>query len=131
MGVSNTVHVSSVGILYPRGSALGGSSQINAMNLVWAPDNEWDHISELTGDDSWRHENMRRHLMDLENCTYVPLGTPGHGSDGYLEVSLTSKFVRVSPTDMHCSVQHDGPNGDYWNHLAQYCAVHVHVSPRN
>ena len=29
---------------------------------------------------------MRRHLMDLENCTYVPAGTPGHGYDGYLEV---------------------------------------------
>jgi choline dehydrogenase len=56
------------------------------MNFAWAPDNEWDYIAELTGDESWGHQHMRRHLMDLENCTYVPHGTPGHGFDGYLEV---------------------------------------------
>jgi hypothetical protein len=26
--------------------------------------------------------------MNLENCTYVPEGTPGHGFDGYLVVSI-------------------------------------------
>lgn len=57
------------------------------MNFAWAPDNEWDYIAELTGDESWGHEHMRRHLINLENCTYVPLGTPGHGYDGYIEVS--------------------------------------------
>ncbi|KAF2875129.1 hypothetical protein BDV95DRAFT_486246 [Massariosphaeria phaeospora] len=76
-----------LGILYPRGATLGGSSQVNAMNFAWAPDNEWDYIAELTGDESWGHEHMRRHLMDLENCTYVPRGTPGHGFDGYLQSS--------------------------------------------
>jgi choline dehydrogenase-like flavoprotein len=77
---------SKLGILYPRGATLGGSSQVNAMNFAWAPDNEWDYIAELTGDESWGHEHMREHLVDLENCTYVPQGTPGHGYDGYLEV---------------------------------------------
>lgn len=74
------------GLYYPRGATLGGSAQVNAMNLAWAPDNEWDHIAELTQDDSWRHEHMRRHFMSLENCTYVPRGTPGHGFDGFLQV---------------------------------------------
>lgn len=77
----------SLGVLYPRGATLGGSSQVNAMNFIWAPDNEWDHIANLTGDESWSHEHMRRHLMDLENCTYTPAGTHGHGHDGYLEVN--------------------------------------------
>lgn len=76
----------SAGVLYPRGSSLGGSSQVNAMNFIWAPDNEWDYIVNVTGDDSWSHEHMRRHFMALENCTYAPEGTPGHGFDGYLEV---------------------------------------------
>ncbi|KAF2734826.1 alcohol oxidase [Polyplosphaeria fusca] len=76
-----------LGLFYPRGATLGGSSQVNAMNFAWAPDNEWDYIAELTGDNSWSHEQMRRHLMDLENCTYVPRGTPGHGFDGYLQNS--------------------------------------------
>jgi choline dehydrogenase len=56
------------------------------MNFVWSPDNEWDYIANLTGDDSWGHEHMRRHLTNLENCTYVPEGTPGHGFEGYLVV---------------------------------------------
>lgn len=57
------------------------------MNFIWSPDNEWDYIANLTGDETWGHEHMRRHLMNLENCTYVPEGTPGHGFDGYLVVS--------------------------------------------
>jgi choline dehydrogenase len=80
----------SAGILYPRGATLGGSSQVNAMNFAWAPDNEWDYIANLTGDQTWGHENMRKLLIELENCTYVPEGTPGHGYDGYLTVSMSS-----------------------------------------
>ena len=79
--------VYSMGLMYPRGATLGGSSQVNAMNFAWAPDNEWDYIANLTGDQSWSHQNMRRHLMNVENCTYVPRGTPGHGFDGYIQVS--------------------------------------------
>jgi hypothetical protein len=68
------------------------------MNFVWAPDNEWDYIANLTGDETWGHEHMRRHLMDLENCTYVPHGTPGHGFDGYLVVRHNSAS---SPCALH------------------------------
>jgi choline dehydrogenase len=56
------------------------------MNFAWAPDNEWDYIPNFTGDASWNHEHMRRHFIDVENCTYVPHGTPGHGFDGYIQV---------------------------------------------
>jgi choline dehydrogenase len=56
------------------------------MNFLWSPDNEWDYIASLTGDDSWGHEHMRRHLQNVENCTYVPVGTPGHGFEGYVVV---------------------------------------------
>jgi choline dehydrogenase len=76
----------SLGLLYPRGATLGGSAQVNAMNFAWAPDNEWDYIAELTGDASYNHEQMRQYLVELENATYVPEGTPGHGFDGYLTV---------------------------------------------
>ena len=76
----------SAGLYYPRGATLGGSAQVNAMNFAWAPDREWEYIAELTGDESWGPEHMRRHLESVENCTYVPPGTPGHGFDGYVEV---------------------------------------------
>ncbi|PVI04817.1 GMC oxidoreductase [Periconia macrospinosa] len=78
-----------LGNFYPRGATLGGSSQINAMNFAWAPDNEWDYIANLTGDSSWSHLSMRQDLMELEDCSYVPIGTPGHGFDGYIQSSQT------------------------------------------
>ncbi|KAH7112092.1 hypothetical protein B0J11DRAFT_554216 [Dendryphion nanum] len=93
VGLRPPVGAKPQGILYPRGATLGGSSQVNAMNFVWAPDNEWDYIADLTGDRTWGHEHMRRHLMNLENCTYVPRGTPGHGFDGYLESSQMNPTV--------------------------------------
>jgi len=90
-----------MGLMYPRGATLGGSSQVNAMNFAWAPDNEWDYIANFTGDQSWSHENMRRHLMNVENCTYVPRGTPGHGFDGYIQVScllLANLLLLTTPS---------------------------------
>ncbi|KAF6840989.1 gmc oxidoreductase [Colletotrichum musicola] len=74
-----------LGIFYPRGATLGGSAQMNAMNFALPPDNDWDSIAELTGDDSWKAERMREHFIALENCTYVPEGTPGHGVSGPIQ----------------------------------------------
>ncbi|KAH7273174.1 hypothetical protein B0J15DRAFT_509171 [Fusarium solani] len=45
---------------------------------------DWNYIAELTGDKSWSSDNMRRLFIDLENCTYAPEGTPGHGFDGFI-----------------------------------------------
>ncbi|CAI6292734.1 unnamed protein product [Periconia digitata] len=83
-----------LGLYYPRGATLGGSSQVNAMNFAWAPDNEWDHIANLTGDNSWGHQDMRELLIELENCTYVPAGTPGHGFDGYIQTSHSTDLLQ-------------------------------------
>ncbi|EUC39559.1 GMC oxidoreductase [Bipolaris oryzae ATCC 44560] len=87
-----------MGILYPRGATLGGSSQVNAMNFAWAPDNEWDYIANLTGDETWGHEYMRKHLIKLENCTYVPRGTPGHGFDGPIVSSMMNPLITTGIT---------------------------------
>lgn len=75
-----------LGILYPRGATLGGSSQLNAMNFAIPPDRDWDYIAELTGDEFWRANHMRDLFIDIENCTYAPEGTPGHGSGGFVQV---------------------------------------------
>ncbi|KAF4432129.1 hypothetical protein F53441_13848 [Fusarium austroafricanum] len=83
------------GLYYPRGSTLGGSAQVNAMNFIWSPDNEWDYIANLTGDDSWDHRHMRRHLKDLENCTYVSEGTLGHGFEGYVVNSFSNASIHL------------------------------------
>ncbi|MBC8029085.1 MAG: GMC family oxidoreductase N-terminal domain-containing protein [Pyrinomonadaceae bacterium] len=59
-------------IWYPRAGALGGCTTHNAMITVVPQDSDWDHIAEVTGDDSWCGERMRPYFTRLENCGYVP-----------------------------------------------------------
>ncbi|CAI6339915.1 unnamed protein product [Periconia digitata] len=106
------------GVLYPRGATLGGSAQVNAMNGQWAPDNEWDYIANLTGDCTWGHESMRNYLVKLENATYVPQGTPGHGHDGFLQLLQASTFAELEfpnlasfYSNMVLEVEGSRPNG--------------------
>ena len=61
------------GVLYPRASTLGGCTAHNAMILMAPHDSDWNAIAELTGDPSWRAENMRRYFRRIENCRYRPL----------------------------------------------------------
>jgi choline dehydrogenase len=44
----------SLGIHYPRGGTLGGSSAINAMSTIYPSESDWRNIVSLTGDASWR-----------------------------------------------------------------------------
>jgi choline dehydrogenase len=43
-----------LGLFYPRGGTLGGSSAMDAMGTVSASDSDWQQIVDLTGDQSWR-----------------------------------------------------------------------------
>ena len=56
------------GILYPRVGTLGGCTAHNAMILVYPHNTDWDHIAELTGDESWRASRMRDYFERMENC---------------------------------------------------------------
>ena len=59
-------------IWYPRAGTLGGCTAHNAMITVTPQDCDWDYIAKLTGDQSWKAENMHQYFARLENCTYVP-----------------------------------------------------------
>src|SRR5208337_2482986 len=61
------------GVLYPRAGTLGGCTAHNAMILVYPSNSDWDLIAELTGDRSWRAENMWKYFERMENCRYRPL----------------------------------------------------------
>src|ERR1700745_64081 len=61
------------GVLYPRAGTLGGCTAHNAMILVYPHNADWDGIAHLTGDPSWKAENMQRYFTRLENCHYRPL----------------------------------------------------------
>jgi choline dehydrogenase len=45
-------------LIYPRGKVLGGSSSINGMIYMRGQARDYDTWAELTGDDSWRWDNV-------------------------------------------------------------------------
>src|SRR5215472_6248095 len=59
-------------VWYPRAGTLGGCTAHNAMITVIPQDSDWNRIASITGDGSWKADNMRRYFARLENCTYVP-----------------------------------------------------------
>jgi choline dehydrogenase len=83
----NDKWVTEKGILYPRGSTLGGSAAHNALLFVYPHDEDFDSIAEMTGDDSWKSKKMREYFMRIERCEYLAPGEPGHGFDGYISTS--------------------------------------------
>lgn len=81
------------GVLYPRGSTLGGSTAISAMITVCPHNSDWDAIADLTGDESWRAGHMRMCFERLERWrepraaepTAPPVLDPArHGYHGWL-----------------------------------------------
>ncbi|KFI22489.1 glucose-methanol-choline oxidoreductase [Nitrosococcus oceani] len=81
------------GILYPRGSALGGSTAHDAMLFIYPHNQDWDDIAEMTGDESWRASHMRKYFERLEKCEYCQPLAPGHGFRGYMNASLFDEQV--------------------------------------
>ncbi|MBV9301668.1 MAG: GMC family oxidoreductase [Acidobacteriaceae bacterium] len=59
------------GVWYPRAGTLGGCTAHNAMITVLPQASDWNRIATITGDASWRAENMRHYFTRLENCRYI------------------------------------------------------------
>jgi choline dehydrogenase len=84
------------GIFYPRAAAVGGCTAHHAMITLYPHRADWDAIKELTGDDSWSADNMRKYFERLESCQYLPRPATGqdtdpatrHGFDGWLPLSM-------------------------------------------
>lgn len=83
------------GVLYPRASGLGGCAGHNAMITVRPNGADWNHIWQLTSDDSWRASNMQKYFRRLERCRYrlflfrwldwlFGWNPTGHGWNGWL-----------------------------------------------
>ncbi|MFT3836039.1 MAG: GMC family oxidoreductase [Myxococcaceae bacterium] len=64
------------GILYPRGSALGGSTAVNAMVTVLPSPSDWDRLAALTGDSSWRATAMAPYEAKVREWLAVELPDP-------------------------------------------------------
>jgi choline dehydrogenase len=78
------------GIFYPRASALGGCTTHHAMITVYPHESDWNHIAEITGDDSWRAKSMRAYFDRIERARYrdgstiLNLLEPGQAVGGLL-----------------------------------------------
>lgn len=54
-GSSAPADATLLGVYYPRGATLGGSSVINAAATMLPSEGYWDSIGALTGDRTWRY----------------------------------------------------------------------------
>ena len=95
------------GVYYPRAQGLGGCSIHNAMITICGPSEDWDEIAELTGDMSWRAQNMRVYFQRVERCLYARPETlwekikakfghdvwenSRHGRSGWLTTSMADR----------------------------------------
>ncbi|USW51491.1 Putative glucose-methanol-choline oxidoreductase, FAD/NAD(P)-binding domain superfamily [Septoria linicola] len=75
-----------LGLLYARGSALGGSTQMSAMAMVTPHEEDWTNIGLATGNLSgWDPDVMRSYFVKLERCRYLIQSVVGHGFNGWLD----------------------------------------------
>lgn len=79
------------GVLYPRAGTLGGCTSHNAMITMYPHNQDWDHISAVTGDESWRSDRMRRYFERLERCRY------GHRPWAYSRNPILAAILRALP----------------------------------
>lgn len=90
------------GILYPRAGTLGGCTAHNAMITVYPHNSDWDRIAEITGDDSWHSEKMRKYFERLEKCQYINKpennheNPEKHGFDGWLTTNLANPKIAIA-----------------------------------
>ena len=83
------------GVLYPRAGTLGGCTAHNAMITVYPHNRDWDEIAELTGDVTWKADNMRKYFERMEDCRHrlwiyrwmakLGINPTRHGFGGWLQ----------------------------------------------
>ena len=97
------------GILYPRAATLGGCSAHNAMIFVAPHNSDWDQIADVTGDPTWRAENMWKYLQRVEDCRYRPmqrllhaigLNPSRHGWSGWLSTERAIPLAAIFDRDV-------------------------------
>lgn len=80
------------GVLYPRASAIGGCTTHHALIQMYPHDDDWNFLKELTDDENWSPDFMRRLYVErIERCLFYgedvdekTLENIGHGKNGWL-----------------------------------------------
>ena len=93
------------GVLYPRAGTLGGCTVHNLMITIYPNNSDWNAIADLTGDPSWKAENMRKYFERIEQCQYVeqPIDKNNptrHGFNGWLTTEITDPAMFAKDSNM-------------------------------
>ncbi|KAJ5925781.1 glucose-methanol-choline oxidoreductase [Penicillium verhagenii] len=89
-------------LTFLRGRQLGGSSAVNYMALARGPKDDYDQWSQLTGDESWRWENILPLMKKLEDFDFaLPAGMnkfasplpSNHGTSGPIKLGFGKEMV--------------------------------------
>ena len=72
-------------LIYPRGKVLGGSSSINGMIYMRGQRSDYDRWAELTGDDSWRWDQVLPIFKQSEDHHAGANGLHGAGGEWRVE----------------------------------------------
>ncbi len=94
---------------YPRGKTLGGCSSINGMIYMRGQSRDYDQWAQLTGEDSWRWNQVLPYFKHHEN--YYKGADALHGSKGVpTELLDTAK----QPTDLYRKLMRHHQTGGEW-----------------
>ncbi|MGE3635041.1 MAG: GMC family oxidoreductase [Sandaracinaceae bacterium] len=99
---SDTKHTDE-GILYPRGSALGGSTAVNALVTVLPSRSDWNRIAEITGEPAWRADAMDPYIDRVREWLPVEPPDPTLAID---DPNVTAYLMAAATT-----LSHESPLG--------------------
>ena len=98
---------------YPRGKALGGCSSINGMIYMRGQSRDYDQWAALTGDDTWRWENVLPAFMRHED--YYRGADALHGAGGEWRVEKQRLRWDILDAFAEAAVQAGIPHSDDFN----------------
>jgi len=75
---------------WPRGKLLGGSSNLNYMMYVRGSPHDYNEWAQISGDDSWKYENVLGYFKKSEDYRGVYTNLPDTGSE-----YSTLSFIRI------------------------------------
>ncbi|KAF1021456.1 MAG: Alcohol dehydrogenase [acceptor] [Paracidovorax wautersii] len=92
---------------YPRGKVLGGSSSINGMIYMRGQARDYDQWAALTGDDTWRWEQVLPAFKAHEDHYRLDAPQPGQRGQAGLDEAARRDFAQFHGS----ATQYLGPNG--------------------
>ena len=100
-------------LIYPRGKVMGGSSSINGMIYMRGQARDYDLWAELTGDDSWRWQQVLPVFMKTED--YHKGADEFHGAGGEWRVEKQRLSWEILDAFREAAAQRGIPKCDDFN----------------